>query len=293
LFFLIGSCASEKDEGTDQADREESQEDAAGELAAGEQAEPGDGLSEVASLFGEDVLRQIGQLQVAINLYVEERVQLCMAESGHEYQPRPLLSIRYNIGLPLGAEELAQLQNMEDLNATIRSRLTEVEQQEWSEARAECSVRESIPHPLAEEDTWYADAEERASELTAADPRVIDASTAAGECLAQACYAHLEEDLAALDSEAQAVVLSVSDGTISEETARAELNGIAAEEAVLSDAYDACHKDRIAVEREVFTEYFQQIAEDEELLAAEWAKTVEEDLDKYSEQLAYLDQRNE
>jgi hypothetical protein len=47
------------------------------------------------------------------------------------------------------------------------------------------------------------------------------------------------------------------------------------------------------VEKQVFTEYLQQMAEDEELLAAERAKSVQEDLEKYNEQLASLDSMEE
>lgn len=243
-------------------------------------------------LFGESELEALDDLQVAIDMYVEERVQECMMAEGFDYRPLSVVQIELSLGIGVDAETLRQMvadgEIAGDPNESILASLAEGEQQEWERTRGECLIRESIAHPLAESDTWYAGAERRASERTAADSRVVDAELRADECFRDEGYSDLESLLAQIDTAGQQIVFENVRGEISVETAEERLQELERQQRLLVEVQQRCDAERLTVERQVFSENLATIAQEEELLAVEWANSVQEVLLQFEKELAFL-----
>ena len=247
-----------------------------------------------AAVFGEEELRQLEQLQTAIDLYVEEQVRGCMAEKGFEYEMRSVALVKATSSGSLSEAEQEELDSLGpsgwqtyNPNAAMLAGLSDDESIQWQDANDDCLVSESVGHPFAENDTWYAGAQRRASDLTAADPRLVEAQAKASECLALAGYRDWSERVAVLDAEVQQL-LQPLEGQALDKATTVRVDEIETERSELFEIYDDCNLDRLEVEGQVFAEYFQEIAEEEELLAAEWAASVREEMEKYHTQLVAL-----
>ena len=226
---------------------------------------------------------------------MDQQVVVCMKDEGFEYAPMSVAQIRIGLGLTVDVADVNDLvaegpndEVLVDPNEAILSQMPIEDQADWDKTRGECLVRESISHPLSKEDTWYAGAQRRASERAAADSRVIEATVLADECVVGEGYSDLDERLQRLDAAAYEVLVEASSDQITKSEALERLGQLEGQQTELQEVYGQCHSDRLSVEQQVFIEYFNDIAEAEELQAQEWAVTVEETLDTFHEQLTVL-----
>lgn len=277
--------------------------DASPDVAVGPSLVSGTGLDQgagtttttvhpVAASFGDDELRALDQLQVAIDMHVESRVVDCMAREGFEYVPLTVAQIQISLRIDIDPSELQELVDAGEIagdpNEAIVASLTEKEQERWNVTQGDCLVEESIPHPLAKSGTWFSGAEQRASQRVVADPRFIAAEQGAEACRRDLGYDDLEQQFAVIDDAGQQVVFEQIEGAISMEQALQRLDVLATQQEELWDVDDTCNAELLRVEGELFFEYFAEIAEREELLAAEWSAEVRETLRMFHEELAYL-----
>lgn len=248
-------------------------------------------------LIGSDLFGRLSGLQVAVDAFVEEKVQLCMAEEGYDYvqRSRQALASRRDPGGVAYFTTASQLdrslageglESSNNPNASIYSSLSPDERVGWDQQHADCRVAISAEHynPLLDESDWFAQIGNDAAERAASSPEVIEAGSDARTCFREdSGYEDVATASGVIDSQVLELNSKFKGGLVDAEEVRELLEPLVVEEEQLSQIYAKCQSPLLQVQGEVFSEYLLAAAEADADSAALWAVEFSDQIAPYED----------
>jgi hypothetical protein len=262
-------------------------------------------------LFESELLKQVGLLQLGVDLSTEDDLQACMMQEGFDYVPRSMAELAQRLGIrSLSATDKADDQSIGTIadhfssaqfalaslsgdsaepnpNQGNLASLSEEEQAAWNETYSGCLVRasEGNLNPLAAQGDWFAAASEEASQRAGASAEVVEANVLFERCFTAFGYGDVDEVQGKTYDEVQLILEKLEAGTASIEVTRQELKTVASLEQEMSRAFESCDEPNRDVVGRVYRDELRAIAERDSDKASVWASEFGELVASYLERL--------